>query len=101
MGRSLIQIGHITHRLRPTYYSPSSRTALAESELSYKDGHKSRSVYVGFAVEEGDMSQGLRRAYLAATEQTGSSPLSLAVWTTTAWTLPANAVRVSCIGALL
>ena len=89
----LTDTGHITHRLRPTYYSPSSRTALAESELSYKDGHKSRSVYVGFPVEQNDMSEGLKEAFDSTTKQTGSSSLNLAVWTTTAWTLPANAVR--------
>jgi len=90
--QKMVEQGHITYRLRPTYYSPSSRTALAESELKYEDGHKSRSVYVGFAVDEADMSSGLRRAYEEAVEKMGKLPLRLAVWTTTAWTLPANAV---------
>lgn len=85
--------GHITHRLRPTYYSPSSRTALAESELSYKDGHKSRSVYVGFRVAPSDMSPALQKACQTTMDGNKVEPrLSLAVWTTTAWTLPANAV---------
>jgi isoleucyl-tRNA synthetase len=84
--------GHVTYRLRPTYYSPSSRTALAESELKYEDGHKSRSVYVGFDVEKADMSDGLREAYDQAVTKAGELPLRLAVWTTTAWTLPANLV---------
>ena len=88
--------GHIAYRLRPTYYSPSSRTALAESELKYEDGHKSRSVYVGFGVEEGDMSTGLRKAYAEAVDKVGKLPLKLAVWTTTAWTLPENAVSGAC-----
>jgi len=65
---------------------------LAESELKYEDGHKSRSVYVGFDVDEADMSSGLRKAYDEAVTITGKVPLRLAVWTTTAWTLPANAV---------
>ncbi|KAK6907961.1 hypothetical protein I203_101962 [Kwoniella mangroviensis CBS 8507] len=75
-------------RLRPTYYSPSSRTALAEAELSYKDGHKSRSVYVGFPVAEEDMSEGLAEVYRR--ECGGKGKLELAIWTTTPWTLPAN-----------
>ncbi|WWC70979.1 uncharacterized protein I206_104932 [Kwoniella pini CBS 10737] len=81
-------LGFITHRLRPTYYSPSSRTALAEAELSYKDGHKSRSVYVAFPVEEADMSESLREVYQrnCGVEE----KLELAIWTTTPWTLPAN-----------
>jgi len=90
--QKMVEQGHITYRLRPTYYSPSSRTALAESELKYEDGHKSRSVYVGFAVDAADMSSGLRKAYEEAVEKAGEVPLRLAVWTTTAWTLPANAV---------
>jgi isoleucyl-tRNA synthetase len=81
--------GYITHRLRPTYYSPSTRTALAEAELVYKDGHKSRSVYVAFPVTRGDMSPGLRAAYEATATEL---PLSLAIWTTTAWSLPGNSV---------
>ncbi|WVQ65548.1 uncharacterized protein L199_003725 [Kwoniella botswanensis] len=75
-------------RLRPTYYSPSSRTALAEAELSYKDGHQSRSVYVGFPVAEEDMSEGLAEVY--SRECGGKGKLELAIWTTTPWTLPAN-----------
>jgi isoleucyl-tRNA synthetase len=78
--------------MRPTYYSPSSMTALAESELSYKDGYRSQSVYIGFPVQADDMSQQLREAYDEATKQVGEVPISLAVWTTTPWTLPANAV---------
>lgn len=90
--RQWLTSGHITYRLRPTYYSPSSRTALAESELKYEDGHKSRSVYVGFDVAEADMSAGLKEAYDQAVSRIGQLPLQLAIWTTTAWTLPANAV---------
>lgn len=40
------------------------------------------------------MSEGLRAAYDQAVAKAGDLPLRLAVWTTTAWTLPAN--LVSC-----
>lgn len=73
--------GYITHHKRPVYYSPTSRTALAESELVYKDGHVSRSVYVAFPVEV--KSAGLAQVY--------EGDAKLAIWTTTPWTLPANA----------
>nr|XP_018262126.1 isoleucine-tRNA ligase [Kwoniella dejecticola CBS 10117]OBR84284.1 isoleucine-tRNA ligase [Kwoniella dejecticola CBS 10117] len=86
--KTMVQRGFITHRLRPTYYSPSSRTALAEAELSYKDGHKSRSVYVGFPVAQEDMSETLREVYQKKCG--GQGELELAIWTTTPWTLPAN-----------
>jgi isoleucyl-tRNA synthetase len=39
-------------RYMPVYWSPSSRTALAESELEYNSEHKSTSVYVRFPVTE-------------------------------------------------
>ena len=37
----------IYRRLRPVYWSPSTRTALAEAELEYKD-HISNAVFVKF-----------------------------------------------------
>ncbi|EIW65419.1 hypothetical protein TREMEDRAFT_46186 [Tremella mesenterica DSM 1558] len=86
----MVSKGYIAHRLRPTYYSPSTRTALAEAELKYKDGHKSRSVYVAFPVEKSDMSPALTKAYEDAQKQKGPVSLSLAIWTTTAWSLPGN-----------
>ncbi len=84
--------GYITHRLRPTYYSPSSRTALAEAELKYQDGFKSRSVYIGFPVEQSDMSKGVKKAWQQACRETGERTLKLAIWTTTVWSLPGNMV---------
>lgn len=87
-----ISTGLITHRLRPTYYSPVSRTALAEAELSYKDGHRSNSVYVGFKVDPADMSAGLKSAYSQACKGVGEKKLLLPIWTTTPWTLPSNMV---------
>ena len=40
--------GHIYRGLKPVHWSPSSRTALAEAELEYPDGHTSPSVYAAF-----------------------------------------------------
>jgi isoleucyl-tRNA synthetase len=79
--------GLIQHRRRPTYYSPSSRTALAEAELSYKDDHISHSVYVFFEVPLDGMSRTLRRK---VERMVGKGPVGLAIWTTTPWTLTAN-----------
>ena len=44
--------GHIYRGLKPVHWSPSSRTALAEAELEYPDGHTSPSVYVAFPAME-------------------------------------------------
>ncbi len=79
--------GLIQHRRRPTYYSPSSRTALAEAELSHKDDHTSHSVYVFFEAPLEGMSRTLRRKVEKLARK---GIVGLAIWTTTPWTLAAN-----------
>ena len=44
--------GHIYRGRKPVHWSPSSRTALAEAELEYPEGHTSRSVYVAMPLTE-------------------------------------------------
>ncbi|GAA6001181.1 hypothetical protein JCM10207_007447 [Rhodosporidiobolus poonsookiae] len=89
--RDMVSKGLIVTHHRPTLYSPSSRTALAEAELEYREDHVSRSVYVAFPVAElGALGEVLDKAGVR------DEKVSLAVWTTTAWTLPSNvAVAVS------
>ena len=83
-GRMVLN-GHIYRGLKPVHWSPSSRTALAEAELEYPEGHVSTSIYAAFALTEG--SDGLRGALPAGAAATD---VSAAVWTTTPWTVPAN-----------
>lgn len=71
------------------HYSPSSRSALAEAELVYKDDHVSHSVYVSFAV---DTSGPLENSMLQELVKSGMN-VQLLIWTTTPWTLTANMVR--------
>ena len=81
--------GHIYRGLKPVHWSPSSRTALAEAELEYPDGHVSPSVYVLLKVRE--LPEGSELAeQLEAGGAACNGGLHLAVWTTTPWTLPAN-----------
>ena len=70
--------GYIFRGRKPVHWSPSSQTALAEAELEYPEGHVSKSIYVGFEVDE--PSEKLK--------EFGS--LRVAIWTTTPWTMPAN-----------
>jgi isoleucyl-tRNA synthetase len=84
--------GHIYRGLKPVHWSPSSRTALAEAELEYPEGHTSPSVYVAFPVVR------LPEALAAKLNGAGEG-LAVAIWTTTPWTLPAN-LAVSVNGAL-
>ncbi len=86
--------GYIYRGLKPVHWSPSSRTALAEAELEYPEGHSSQSIYVGFAVNkipktllENLLNQGVE---LPLEKEKLSEVLKLAIWTTTPWTLPAN-----------
>lgn len=74
----MVANGHIYRGRKPVHWSPSSQTALAEAELEYPEGHTSRSCFVGFPIEEG--GEALKEHL----------PSSLAIWTTTPWTIPAN-----------
>jgi hypothetical protein len=44
---------------KPVHWSPSSRTALAEAELEYPEGHTSRSIYVALPLEAAGALDGL------------------------------------------
>ena len=86
--------GHIYRGLKPVHWSPSSRTALAEAELEYPDGHTSPSVYVAFPAV--GLPDALRNALkteginLPDDAEALGNALRVAIWTTTPWTLPAN-----------
>jgi isoleucyl-tRNA synthetase len=74
--------GYIYRGLKPVHWSPSSRTALAEAELEYPEGHVSRSVYAAFPI--------VKLGENAQTLQEFLPNLGVAIWTTTPWTLPGN-----------
>jgi isoleucyl-tRNA synthetase len=84
--------GHIYRGLKPVHWSPSSRTALAEAELEYPEGHVSPSVYVALPLLEvpGPLASRLRESGLPVPGEGGPGGLAVAIWTTTPWTLPAN-----------
>ncbi|MEA5410675.1 isoleucine--tRNA ligase [Synechococcus sp. BA-120 BA3] len=98
----MVLAGHIYRGLKPVHWSPSSRTALAEAELEYPDGHTSPSVYVAFPVVElpEPLAGLLADAGIAGpTDAAHREQLFVAIWTTTPWTLPAN-LAVSVNGQL-
>ena len=76
--KRLVEKDYIYKGLRPTLWSPTQRTALADSEIVYKD-HVSKSIYVRFP---------LRRDPLKVLEQFEN--VYTVIWTTTPWTIPAN-----------
>ncbi len=75
--------GFIYRGLKPVYWSPSSRTALAEAELEYPEGHTSNSMFAAFEMKS--LSQPLMSPF---DEFLGD--LGVAIWTTTPWTMPGN-----------
>ena len=72
--------GSVIRNKKPVYWCSTCTTALAEAEVEYYD-HTSPSVYVKFPVRE-DLSD-IDPALAGKT-------VSVVIWTTTPWTLPAN-----------
>ncbi len=80
----IIENGHVQQGKKPVHWCVDCASALAEAEVEYQD-KQSPSIDVRFAVV--DKAGFLKQADLQLPTE-GS--LSLAIWTTTPWTLPAN-----------
>jgi len=65
--------GLVYESMKPVFWSTGAQTALAEAEVEYQD-REDTTVYVKFPVTTGDLG----------------GKASIAIWTTTPWTLPAN-----------
>ena len=72
--------GSLIRSKKPIHWCCSCKTALAEAEIEYKD-ESSPSVYVKFALKD-DPAQ--------VSEALAGRSVSVVIWTTTPWTLPAN-----------
>jgi len=72
--------GAVTRSKKPVHWCSSCRTALAEAEVDYAD-HASHSIYVKFPLAE-DIG--------AVVPELAGRDVSIVIWTTTPWTLPAN-----------
>ncbi|XP_056248907.1 isoleucine--tRNA ligase, mitochondrial isoform X1 [Seriola aureovittata] len=73
--------GLIYQDYKPIFWSPSSKTALAEAELEYNPEHVSRAIYATFPLIT-------LPAEIASGK--GLESVSVLVWTTQPWTIPAN-----------
>jgi isoleucyl-tRNA synthetase len=78
-GKFLLD-GSVYKGKKPVHWCPTCKTALAEAEVKYED-HRSPSIYVKFKMisEIGDRLPTLR-----------GRDVSVVIWTTTPWTIPAN-----------
>jgi isoleucyl-tRNA synthetase len=80
--------GHIKRHVKPVYWCTDCGSALAEAEVEYKDKH-SPSIDVRFSVV--DVDDLLSRCHgVHAYVSTYDGDVSVVIWTTTPWTLPAN-----------
>src|ERR1051325_1230139 len=68
-----VEKGLVYESLKPVFWSSGAQTALAEAEVEYQD-REDTTVYVKFPIVSGDLA----------------GKASIAIWTTTPWTLPAN-----------
>jgi len=80
------QNGHIVKGAKPVHWCTDCGSALAEAEVEYEDKH-SPAVDVRFQVVDED---GFLSRCHHVPEHEGAGPLSVVIWTTTPWTLPAN-----------
>ena len=91
-GKFLLN-GSVYKGKKPVHWCPTCKTALAEAEVKYED-HRSPSIYVKFKMvsapshlegkgkggrDIGDIFPSLK-----------GKPVSVVIWTTTPWTIPAN-----------
>ncbi|ORY55515.1 tRNA synthetases class I-domain-containing protein [Pseudomassariella vexata] len=84
--QKMVKKGLIDRRYKPVYWSPSSKTALAEAELEYNENHISTSAWVRMPIA--DSWRELPQFKEVGQQLPGR--LYALVWTTTPWTLPAN-----------
>jgi isoleucyl-tRNA synthetase len=78
--------GHLSKGAKPVHWCTDCGSALAEAEVEYEDKH-SPAIDVRFQViDEGAFMESCHHV----PEHEGAGPLSVVIWTTTPWTLPAN-----------
>lgn len=75
-----LEAGYVYRGLKPVYWCIADKTALAEAEVEYED-HRSRSIYVKYPVLSDPA---------ALDPHLKGHKLSVIIWTTTPWTLPAS-----------
>ncbi|XP_022185794.2 isoleucine--tRNA ligase, mitochondrial [Nilaparvata lugens] len=78
---NLYESGFVYQDYKPVYWSPSSKTALAEAELEYKEQHVSPAIFIAFELSH--VPEKWQKTI-------GNDAVSALIWTTTPWTLPAN-----------
>ncbi len=88
----IIENGHLVKGYKPVYWSVVGQSALAEAEVEYQN-KTSTAIDIRFTFAD-------QEKVLALFDTTaGEGPVSVVIWTTTPWTIPANQA-VSLNGSL-
>ncbi len=82
-----VERGGVYKGLKPVLWCTQDQTALAEAEVEYED-HTSPSIYVKFPLVS--PPKVLASRFPGVSFPAGLSSVSVVIWTTTPWTLPAN-----------
>ena len=78
----MVEKGHLHRGQKPVHWCTACGSALAEAEVEYQD-KKSPAIYVAFDVE---IPSAVKTEFFNACNK----KVSIIIWTTTPWTLPAN-----------
>ena len=82
----IIEKGHLHKGSKPVHWCTDCGSALAEAEVEYED-KTSPAIDVRFEVLD---DEALWSRVRTAGDHPGEGPISVVIWTTTPWTLPAN-----------
>ncbi len=81
----IVERGHLYKGYKPVHWCLDCRSALAEAEVEYED-----KTSPGIDVRFSFVDQGALVEKFAGIKHAGDGRVSLPIWTTTPWTLPAN-----------
>lgn len=85
LGR-IIEKGHLHKGSKPVHWCTDCGSALAEAEVEYED-KRSPAIDVRFTVAD---EAAFVEKFHSSDGSPGHGPISVVIWTTTPWTLPAN-----------
>lgn len=94
--KQFVRKGLVYRAKKPVYWSPSSKTALAESEIEYKEDHVSETLYFGYPLASFRLDKRLVKLLeddvvdYCDDAFWNCRQVVLAIWTSTPWTLPSN-----------
>ncbi|MBM2830495.1 MAG: isoleucyl-tRNA synthetase [Gammaproteobacteria bacterium] len=85
----MIDAGHLIKGNKPVHWCIDCGSALAEAEVEYEDKN-SPSIYVRYPVVKSDVENGNFIGRFNKQSSGVNRPISVVIWTTTPWTLPAS-----------